>query len=105
MIQLENTSLIKSLFISKKYEIIGRRPSLLVFFLWKLVGSRIATCDIVIDLPLAVGEKRAGANSEELVRGPLVVELFLHERQPDARILGRAYATRRLEAHFEAVKR
>lgn len=51
-------------------------------------------------LPLDVSQQAAGAQAEEMGAQPLVAQLLLHQGEPHHRLLGRADAPRRLEAHL-----
>src|SRR5690606_24058033 len=62
------------------------------------VRGRIATGNVVFQLPLDIGQQRTGTKTEEIGMCPAIAQLLLHHCQPVERLAGSADATGRLEA-------
>src|SRR5258708_18806747 len=58
----------------------------------------VTSGDVVLELPLDVGQHAAGAEAEHLRPQPGVAEFFLHQRPPFQRLFGRADTAGGLEA-------
>src|SRR6266513_5080471 len=66
---------------------------------WVPVRRRVPAGHEVLELTLDVGEKRGGAEPEQIGPLPALAQLFLHQDQPVERLLGLANPARRLEAN------
>src|SRR5258708_12584229 len=59
----------------------------------------VTSGDVVLELPLDVGQHAAGAEAEHLPPQPGLAEFFLHHRQPFQRLFGRPDTTGPLQPH------
>jgi len=58
-------------------------------YLGKFIGSCVPASNIVKHLAFNVTKQRTSPDAEQFVCGPFIAQLLLHQRKPNARVLGR----------------